>query len=82
MVDSISDSGKSELDRFVTQLHQVTTRWIVKDMIHVDVDLRSGKQSSPNAAMFSTYLGLTTWCHVFIVIPSWDEVEVTKKNLM
>jgi len=50
-------------------------------MMHVDVDPRSGKLFDPYAAAkFSIYLGLITRQNFSIVIPSWDEVEETKKN--
>lgn len=49
---------------------------------HIDVDHRFGKVSSPNAGNFMSYLGLIAQCHVFIVIPSRDEVKEIKKNLI
>ena len=72
MTNSKSSSRKRNFDRFDVNVGQ-----IVKERMLVEIDPSFGKSSSLNVAKFSGYLGLIAWQHVFIVIPTWDEVEET-----
>ena len=78
-----SGSGSGKISgRSITKLAALTARRVAKEKTPVDVDVRSGKASGPNAAKFKSYLGLIARRHVSITIPSWDEVLETEKNLL
>ena len=81
MADSGEDSGRTR-GRSITRLTSLTAGRVASERLPVEFDTRSGKASGPNAARFSSYLGLLGRQHISINIPSWEEVEEAEKNLM
>ena len=48
----------------------------------VDIDVRTSIASGRNGKIFQSYLGVLVREHIFILVPSWEDVEEIQKNLL
>lgn len=60
----------------------MTRRRLAGDRPQVDVDPMSGRASGPNKVIFASYLGTLARDKISILVPSWDDVTESVKNMI
>ena len=76
----MSDSQKKS--REPTRLRDVTASRLGGLKVVVDLDPQTGWASGPNRVMFVSYLGVLTRTKVSILVPTWDHVTKSEKNMI
>jgi len=76
----MSDSQKKS--REPTRLRDVTASRLGGLKVVVDLDPQTGRASGPNRAVFVSYLGVLAHTKVSILVPTWDHVTESKKNMI
>ena len=65
-----------------TQLSSLIVRRSQGEKLPLVIDVATGRASGANAKLSSSYLGVLSRTKVSILIPTWDDVEESLKNMI
>ncbi|KAL2335557.1 hypothetical protein Fmac_016770 [Flemingia macrophylla] len=80
--NSPTRQAKSRKTRGPTQMRGLARRFKTGKRIPLNVDPILGRVSGPNKVSFSSYLGTLARDKISILVPSWDKVPASTKNMI